>query len=202
MSTRAELLDAIRANPAEDTPRLMYADWLDEQGTETDARRAAFIRDHIGRLNARRVRRFDVPLRARGPSSGSEKERWVVMGSRTTPRRSADFLNDILPAPWSTDWRTDFTAYVRRGLIDALTCPPEWWLKHGASILAEQPLARVGMVRVPDGWKWEHANVTLIVGSWCPRPTWAADDYPHRDFFALSEVMHREQMKANRARAG
>ena len=35
------LLAAIRANPDEDTPRLMYADWLDEHGR---AKRAAYIR--------------------------------------------------------------------------------------------------------------------------------------------------------------
>jgi uncharacterized protein (TIGR02996 family) len=34
-------LQAVRANPDDDTPRLVYADWLDEQG---DADRAEFIR--------------------------------------------------------------------------------------------------------------------------------------------------------------
>ena len=48
MSDEAALLAAIRANPEEDTPRLAYADWLDEHAT-TDARRARaeFIRLQI-----------------------------------------------------------------------------------------------------------------------------------------------------------
>lgn len=38
------LLAAIRDHPEEDTPRLMFADWLDEQGGEEGAARAEFIR--------------------------------------------------------------------------------------------------------------------------------------------------------------
>lgn len=41
------LLDAIKDNPDEDTPRLVLADWLDEQGNELDSERAAFIRDDV-----------------------------------------------------------------------------------------------------------------------------------------------------------
>lgn len=41
MSDEAALLSAILAHPDEDTPRLMYADWLDEHG---QAERAEFIR--------------------------------------------------------------------------------------------------------------------------------------------------------------
>ncbi|MBY0455899.1 MAG: TIGR02996 domain-containing protein [Gemmataceae bacterium] len=41
MSDEDALLAAIRAHPDEDTPRLIYADWLDEHG---DSARAEFIR--------------------------------------------------------------------------------------------------------------------------------------------------------------
>ena len=41
------LLDAIKDNPDEDTPRLVLADWLDEQDNELDSERAAFIRTEI-----------------------------------------------------------------------------------------------------------------------------------------------------------
>jgi uncharacterized protein (TIGR02996 family) len=44
LSDRDALLAAVRANPEEDTPRLMFADWLDEQGDEASATRAEFIR--------------------------------------------------------------------------------------------------------------------------------------------------------------
>lgn len=62
MSTRAELLEAIRANPAEDTPRLMYADWLDEHGDcDRDAATAEFIRLCCDNRQGKRLR---MPLAA------------------------------------------------------------------------------------------------------------------------------------------
>jgi uncharacterized protein (TIGR02996 family) len=47
MDERKALLKVIAANPDEDTPRLIYADWLDEHGDENDRARAQFIRDQI-----------------------------------------------------------------------------------------------------------------------------------------------------------
>src|SRR5437763_2940721 len=47
MSDEAALLAAIRANPDEDTPRLVYADWLDEQGGASNTDRAEYIRLEI-----------------------------------------------------------------------------------------------------------------------------------------------------------
>src|SRR4051812_48918640 len=41
MTDRAAFLAAIAANPDDDLPRLVFADWLDEHG---DADRAAFVR--------------------------------------------------------------------------------------------------------------------------------------------------------------
>jgi uncharacterized protein (TIGR02996 family) len=51
----AALLRAIIDNPDEDTPRLVYADWLDEQGGEANADQAEFIRTQIAEFE--RVRR-------------------------------------------------------------------------------------------------------------------------------------------------
>lgn len=45
--TEAALLRAIAANPDEDTPRLVYADYLDESGEPSRAARAEFIRLHV-----------------------------------------------------------------------------------------------------------------------------------------------------------
>lgn len=43
--SRAALLDAIRANPAEDLPRLLYADWLEEfGGSDLDRATVEFVR--------------------------------------------------------------------------------------------------------------------------------------------------------------
>ncbi|MBP3956088.1 TIGR02996 domain-containing protein [Gemmata sp. G18] len=47
MSDEAAFLGAIREYPDEDTPRLAFADWLDEQGDSTKSERAAFIRAQV-----------------------------------------------------------------------------------------------------------------------------------------------------------
>jgi uncharacterized protein (TIGR02996 family) len=47
------LLDAVKDHPDEDTPRLVLADWLDEQDNELDAERAKFIRKDIARKDVR-----------------------------------------------------------------------------------------------------------------------------------------------------
>jgi uncharacterized protein (TIGR02996 family) len=44
MSDGKALLAAIWEHPHEDTPRLMYTDWLTEQGGEVNVARAEFIR--------------------------------------------------------------------------------------------------------------------------------------------------------------
>ncbi len=45
MNDRLALLSAVLANPADDLPRLVFADWLEENGTsDADAARAEFIR--------------------------------------------------------------------------------------------------------------------------------------------------------------
>ena len=68
--TGAALLKAIIANPDEDTPRLVYADWLQENG---DDERAEFIRVQV------QLSRTEYPdLRAReSVLLGAHRERWL-----------------------------------------------------------------------------------------------------------------------------
>ncbi len=57
MSDRAALYAAVCANPDEDTPRLVLADWLEEHG---EAKRAAFIRAKIDLHNREEVADTDA----------------------------------------------------------------------------------------------------------------------------------------------
>src|SRR4051794_36083560 len=47
--SRAGFLAAICEHPDDDTPRLIYADWLDEYGDDNGRARAAFIRAQVER---------------------------------------------------------------------------------------------------------------------------------------------------------
>src|SRR5437763_2811178 len=56
------LLDAVKDHPDDDTPRLVLADWLDEQDNELDSERAAFIRADVAAA-LEKERGVRVPLR-------------------------------------------------------------------------------------------------------------------------------------------
>lgn len=76
--TGSQLLAAILAEPAEDTPRLVYADWLDENG---HASRAAYIRGSI--MHSETVLFFD-----REPP-------WAVLPDGVTPTWSRGFVSAV-----------------------------------------------------------------------------------------------------------
>ena len=75
MSDEAALLRAICANPNEDTPRLAFADYLDENGS---ADRAAFIRAQVelATLKDDSMHRRELAFRCRQLLDANEDE-WL-----------------------------------------------------------------------------------------------------------------------------
>jgi uncharacterized protein (TIGR02996 family) len=55
MSDEADFLRALLDSPADDAPRLVYADWLDEQGDDFSAAKAAFLRTTAAHAEASRT---------------------------------------------------------------------------------------------------------------------------------------------------
>ncbi|MCE9562799.1 MAG: TIGR02996 domain-containing protein [Planctomycetes bacterium] len=90
------LLDAVKDNPDDDTPRLVLADWLDEQDEPLDAERAAFIRKDIA---ANREHGFLQSLPPTGEALNAEEvrfKRWLgPIGNFTTGR-----FHRGLPTAW------------------------------------------------------------------------------------------------------
>src|SRR4029078_7312845 len=74
MKQREALLRAVRENPHDDTPRLVFADWLQENG---DEERAEFIRAQV---------RFGELLRVASPDAGGlarrARELWLKHGAK------------------------------------------------------------------------------------------------------------------------
>jgi uncharacterized protein (TIGR02996 family) len=162
-SDESALLAAVRAAPEQDLPRLVYADWLDDQG---QPERAEFIR-----VQCEFPRLTDLDRRC--PylnSSGKGKPRWEVgecrcAGCRVTRREQeiwAGFGKPYerarafgLPANWlvflsaETQWvsagyaPSDGAAVVRRGFVADLICPAAAWVRHGDALLAREPVRRV-----------------------------------------------------------
>lgn len=103
MSDEAALLAAIGEHPDEDTPRLVYADWLDEQGGAANAARAEFIRVQC---------EAGVDVRAHG--------------EETEVSKRLDERADKIAAKFEKQWFADFppctidSAYYTRGFLTHL----------------------------------------------------------------------------------
>jgi uncharacterized protein (TIGR02996 family) len=127
---RDELLQAVIEHPQDDTVRLVYADWLEENGDQADQARAEFIRTQIQaesldeddpRLAALRERARQLERQHRGA--------WLA----------------------GLDSEQTYLAIFRRGFIDAWQCPSaSAFLCSGASLFDREPVTFV-FLRVGPG---------------------------------------------------
>jgi len=117
------LLRAILANPADDAPRLIYADWLDDHNKST---RAHFIRVSI-----------DVHRKHPGLN---EYER-----SLTAAGMSLDDLSWLGVDLGDLNWHKGQLAnsHWDRGFISGIRCPLETFLDRAESIFMAQPIMEV-----------------------------------------------------------
>ena len=121
MTDRDAFLAAIRANPDEDTPRLAFADFLDEQGTKPDQYRADFIR------TACRLARAE-------PYSPE----WRVLGER-----NAKLVRKI-PATWTAHLKGRAIASdFERGFIGHVTMYSKRFVAEGAKLFDDDPIRTV-----------------------------------------------------------
>lgn len=124
MDVESGLLAGIAAHPHDDTPRLVYADWLDENG---QALRAEFIRvqcavKHLEELPA-------------------EKQRPHVHLWRRNQELLDHHRHDLL-GPIGDDLGY-FDAVFDRGFLNQLTLTAELFLKHAVAIRALKPTPRI-----------------------------------------------------------
>jgi uncharacterized protein (TIGR02996 family) len=148
--TAQDFLDAIIANPDDDTLRLQYADWLDEQG---DAARAEFIR---------------VQITLAGMDEADERREGLQ-------KREQDLL-DAQRATWLSESAAAFTervddpylmqacqeagnylhikqgAYFARGLLEGIHLAGAEFLKHADALFRMWPIREVRLFAngVPD----------------------------------------------------
>jgi uncharacterized protein (TIGR02996 family) len=126
--TREAFLEAIRDDPDDDAPRLIYADWLEDHAGPAGRARAAFIRAQV-RLAALPP---DHPARPgledeAGDLLAGHEEEWV--------------------APFR---RRVFAWEFRRGFVERVTLPAESFLEHAAALLAAGPVREVHLLLSED----------------------------------------------------
>jgi len=143
-------LQRVLAQPADDGPRLAYADAAERAG---QVERAEFIRVQVelARRGAKREAVLAgaeyVPEEGAVPVAGLQaRERGLK-----NPDRSAwtESLNGWLAVEW---------AWFRRGFIASVTCSAADWLKHADEIRERQPIERVRLVTFPT-YEWQITNL-------------------------------------------
>jgi uncharacterized protein (TIGR02996 family) len=107
MSDEAAFLRAIQANPQDDAPRLVYADWLDERGDDHSVRKATFLRMTARLLTARSDlgrNYWEGKLRAAAPALEGE---WLAAVSRLPIEACALVFEFRCPRRWENLRATD-----------------------------------------------------------------------------------------------
>ena len=134
MTDRHAMLTAIRENPSDDTPRLVYADWLEEHG---EPERAELVRVgcelrglvNFGQDASVMVRHFTEPRK-------SELTHAVALQGRERELAAANAA-DWLPSGFgyliSTGSATkqDQFVIINSGISVDVLCPWELWREHG-----------------------------------------------------------------------
>ncbi len=144
MQTEAEaFLQRIRAYPDDDAPRLIFADWLEEQGERFPgaAERAKFIRVQIAlaRMAEEEVRDTDL-----GNTARTERE-----------EARGNLLNDerILLDAHREEWTAPFKAVasgpeLRRGFVEEVKVVARQFLRHAYELFDAGPLRHIHLLDV------------------------------------------------------
>ena len=143
--------DAIRKARAEDTPRLVYADWLQEHG---QPERAEFIRVQVELARLVDELQSDEVCGQPGCLCGRmaelcRRESELLIGSPTSWGANGwfgDWVSSIHPNHDLNGFRWSFS----RGFVSRLTCSWSDWRDHAERIIAEHPIERVTLTTLPE----------------------------------------------------
>jgi uncharacterized protein (TIGR02996 family) len=134
MTPDQAFLQAIRETPADDAPRLIYADWLEEHDQPD---RAEFIRMQcsLDSMPAEEPRRADLRQRAAELLQQHWKD-WVgplheLVGPQASRRGEAWLASGFHP---------EYLKYFRRGFVDSLSLSVEAFLDRAAILASLVPL--------------------------------------------------------------
>jgi uncharacterized protein (TIGR02996 family) len=147
MSDEAAILAAIAAQPAQDTPRLAYADWLDEHGDAAARTRAEFIRvqceiKKIADLPSADIQQYANLYRRQGEIL--EDHRYALLGP-LAELHSRDTVFD-------------------RGFLSEVSLTMGRFERHHHALGALRPLPRICVTEAQHLW-WrlrEMSNAALI----------------------------------------
>ena len=162
MTDRTALLAAVLAAPDDDAPRLVFADWLEENG---EPERAAFIccQIELARLGDNWIDFAVGPHAADYPEFEDERD-WRAVTDRLAGRE-----RELLQRH-DNEWKIwcPYTArggidgreiechhspagqMFRRGFVETVEMDADDWLAHGDAILAAHPATEVRLTTWPN----------------------------------------------------
>jgi uncharacterized protein (TIGR02996 family) len=177
VSDRLSLLRAILANPDDDVPRLVFADWLEEHGTtDADAARVEFIRLGCNlkpgsRITPPEVRWLDKNWQRLLPAVG----RVPVAGEQLSPMRDGRRVRVRLMTIAGRQFRIRYHVDVsfHRGFAERVEFSQvEAYTRFRGAVADDEPLAILAPYEVPqplreeDGDEDEADTVTLTPAQW------------------------------------
>jgi uncharacterized protein (TIGR02996 family) len=151
MSAEDAFLRAICDNPDDDTPRLVFADWLDEHGDSAGRERAEFIRIQIelAKLPPEQLR--------------------TIRDERVLALRQREYaLFDAHRSDWQESFPACFRKRLRvsnyaRGFLTSAHATARMFAEHGERLLGRAPVRAVGIKHASD-------CIELVAGlSWLRR---------------------------------
>jgi len=151
MQTEAEaFLQRIRAHPDDDAPRLIYADWLEEQGMvgnpEWGPERARFIRVQIA------LARLLVEIEPEEPniSASDRVERESARRKLEAKlREDARDLEDAYREDWTIPFRKGGLAdgvVFRRGFVEEVNVAAPMWIRHAHELFLAGPIRHIHLL--------------------------------------------------------
>jgi uncharacterized protein (TIGR02996 family) len=152
MTDDQALLAAIREHPDDDTPRLAYADWLDEHGGPLDRDRAEFIRLQI-ELHPRRGEPETPELAAR-------RKRAAALERRFKPRLAAPIIGKKGPLHGPHAFTN-----VTRGFVSRVGGHAANWVANGDRVFDLAPVTNVGIDDLTDA-----TLAGVLASAWVARP--------------------------------
>ena len=139
MSDEEALLAAIRDNPDEDTPRLAYADWLDENATgEAERARAEFIRVQI---ELETLPKFGEAL------TEERRDTLTARESELLGRHGAHWLG---PLPLQSQSYAPHRVTFLRGFPEAGSFHVDYLRERAEDVLAHPLLRRMGVSSITN----------------------------------------------------
>jgi uncharacterized protein (TIGR02996 family) len=178
MTDHLAFLSAIRADPTSDTPRLIYADWLEEQG---DGDRAEFVRLQMelahGQWHSREVEaRF-----------GQLRLGWLLEGLPPNYRWFSLSDGCFFISGWEAQ---GFALEFRRGILHTVALRCADWYHRGPILVREHLLERVRLV------DWEPTSEGQDY--WNPGPyRWLAKSCPSVEL--AKELLGQPRSRAPKA---